>query len=201
MKRRLGALLAVLCLIAGTAAAFSDVKESDWYYGAVEYAVQAGLMKGASGDVFLPGDTVTRGMTVTVLYRMEGSPAVGGGVPFPDVAAGEWYSDAVAWAKSTGVATGYGTGTFGPNDAMTREQLAVFLWRYAKYKGTEIANGVLGGYCDAGTVSTWALEGMTHAVGAGLIAGKDGNRLDPDGIATRAELATILQRLATPAAG
>lgn len=201
MTKRLCALLIVLCLTVGAAAAFSDVNENDWYCRDVEYVFQNGYMSGASDEMFAPNDPVTRGTVVTVLYRLEGAPEINGPVSFPDVAAGEWYSDAAAWAGSVGVAAGYDNGAFGPNDIVTREQLAVFLWRYARYKEMEIADGVVGGFNDAGRISSWALEGMKHAVGAGLISGKDGGLLDPPGVSSRAELAVILHRLMTPAAG
>lgn len=201
MRRRFLALLAALCLTAVSAAAFSDVNEESWYSGEVTYVVQEGLMKGVSQDLFAPDWAVTRATVVTVLYRMEGEPSAAGDSGFPDVAEDAWYGAAVAWAGEAGIAAGYDTGAFGPDDPVTREQLAVFLWRYAQYTGMEIADGVLGGYGDAGTVSQWAEDGMKHAVGAGLITGKTGGLLDPGGVATRAELAAILQRLATPVSG
>lgn len=201
MLRRVLALLAALCLTAGAAAAFSDVNEESWFSDEVAYVVQEGLMQGVSQDLFAPGWAVTRGTVVTVLYRLEDSPAPEEGPVFPDVAADTWYANAVNWARNTGIAAGYDSGNFGPDDPVTREQLAVFLWRYAQYKGLEIAQGVTGGFSDAGKISTWAEDGMKHAVGAGLLAGKDGGLLDPGGIATRAELAAILQRLNTPVSG
>ncbi len=201
MIKRLCALLAALCLTTGAATAFSDISETDWYSDEVEYISAQGLMNGVSAGIFAPLTPLTRGMAVTVLYRLEGAPAVSGDAPFPDVSQDKWYCNAVFWAKSAGVANGYDNGSFGPNDALTREQLAVFLQRYALCKGTEIADGVLGGFYDGGSVSAWALDGMKHAVGAGLITGKDGDVLDPGGTATRAELAAVLCRLMTPAAG
>ena len=201
MIRRLCALMTALFLTVLWAAAFSDVSQQDWYGDEVEFVFEQGLMNGVSDELFSPHTPVTRGMAVTVLYRLEGSPAVADPSGFPDVGADQWYGDAAAWAKNTGLASGYDTGNFGPNDAVTREQLAVFLWRYADYKGMEIASGVIGGYYDAESVSLWALDGVRHAVGAGLMTGKDGDLLDPGGAATRAELAVILRRLTTPAAG
>lgn len=201
MKKRVLALLAALCLTAGTAAAFSDVHESDWYSDEVAYVAQTGLMKGVSGDLFAPDWAVSRGTVVTVLYRLADSPTVTTTVSFSDVAAGSWYFDGVAWAQAAGVAAGYENGDFGPDDNVTREQLAVFLERYAKYKDLEIASGVVGGYNDTDRISAWALDGMKHAVGAGLITGKDGNLLDPKGLATRAQLAAVLQRMNTPVQG
>jgi len=201
MKQRLYALLTALCLTVGAAAAFSDVQENDWYSDEVEYVVQQGYMTGVSDEAFAPNAFVTRGMVVTVLYRLEGAPALSESTSFSDIAVGEWYSDAVIWAKHAGVAAGYVSGAFGPNETVTREQLAVFLWRYAGYKGMEIADGVVGGFDDAYKISVWALDGVKHAVGVGLMTGKGGDLLDPSGKASRAELAVILRRLMTPVAG
>ncbi len=200
MKRIL-ALLAVLCLTIGTAAAFSDVCPNDWYSSDVDYVAAHGLMSGISASAFAPDASVTRGMAVTVLYRMAGSPAVSGTTAFSDVRSGTWYCDAVTWAKNLGIAAGYDSGTFGPNDTVTREQLAVFLWRYARCAGMEIPVGVLGGFCDAGTVSSWATTGVKYAVGAGLLSGEQGGLLCPRGVASRAELATVLHRFTIPVVG
>ena len=109
--------------------------------------------------------------------------------------------DVAAWCAQQSIAAGYGDGSFGGGDIVTREQLAVFLWRYAQYAGLELAAGVLDIYPDRDGIHTWAREGMAHAVGAGLITGRDGNRLDPGGPASRAQLAVILRRLTTPAVG
>jgi len=201
MIKRLCALLAAVCITAGAASAFSDVSGQEWYGNQVEYVCGQGLMNGISDQLFAPETPVTRGMAVTVLHRLEGAPAAAGTASFSDVSTGQWYCDAVAWAQNTEVSDGYGNGNFGPDDTVTREQLAVFLWRYARYKGMEIADGIVNGYYDADSISTWALDGMRHAVGAGLITGKDGDLLDPGGPASRAELAVVLCRLRTPAAG
>lgn len=201
MIRKLCALMLVLGLAVLPAAAFSDVEENAWYREAAEYVSQQELMLGVSGDVFAPELQATRGMVATVLYRMEGHPAVSGTASFPDVTAGAWYADAVAWAEGAGLVTGYDSGAFGPGDIVTREQLAVILMRYAGYRGDEIAEGVLGGFSDAGRISAWALEGVRHAVGAGLLNGVDGGLLNPGGAVTRAELAQVLYRLMIPVAG
>lgn len=201
MHKKMMALLLALCLTVSGAAAFSDVAEGAWYYQEVQQVSQEGLMSGVSTGEFAPGVSVTRGMVVTVLYRMEGTPATTQVASFSDVTAGEWYADAAAWAQTAQIASGYDGGTFGPKDNVTREQLAVFLWRYAQYKGMELADGVLGGFEDSEHISAWAQEGMAHTVGAGLITGTSDGQLKPNGVATRAQLAVILCRLLTPVAG
>jgi hypothetical protein len=201
MKRRITALLLAMCLLAGGAAAFSDVAAGSWYAQAVEQVSQQGWMGGVDGQHFAPDASVTRGTVVTVLYRMEGAPSVNGESGFPDVEGDSWYASAAVWAHSAGIASGYGDGRFGPNDNVTREQLAVFLWRYAQYKGMELAEGILGGFEDSGSVSSWARDGMEHAVGAGLITGTSEGLLKPGGVANRAQLAVILCRMMTPAQG
>ncbi|MPM13713.1 Endo-1,4-beta-xylanase A [bioreactor metagenome] len=201
MQKRFFALLLSLLLTAGSAAAFSDVSDSDWFAQEVEVVTGVGLMSGSEDGYFLPQLPVSRGMVVTVLYRMEGMPAVNAAAAFSDVAEGEWYADSALWAQTVGIAAGYDDGRFGPDDPVTREQLAVFLFRYASFRGMEIAQGVLGGFRDEGSVSSWALEGMKHAVGAGLLTGGGGAALDPRGTATRAQLAVILFRILTPVSG
>ncbi len=205
-RKRLCALALVLCMTAGTVLAatqYSDVNEDDWYYEAVGYVSAQTIMSGISDVRFAPEGLVTRAMVAVVLWRLAGAPAPADGdtALFYDVAPDAWYASAVAWAQQADVASGYGTGAFGPGDNVTREQLAIFLWRYARLAGMELADGVLTIYEDEDAISAWALEGMKHAVGAGLIAGKTGNLLDPGGVATRGELAVILRRLMTPAAG
>lgn len=201
MRERVISLLAAVCLLAGAAAAFSDVEQGDWFCQDVEFVLERGIMNGMSDETFAPAAPVSRAMVVTVLHRMEKSPEIEEDILFPDVPERQWYSDAAAWAKSAGIALGYDSGLFGPDDAVTREQLAVFLWRYATVKELEIAQGVLSGYVDAESISDWALDGMKHAAGVGLMTGKEGDRLDPAGTATRAELAAILHRVMIPAAG
>ena len=158
-------------------------------------------MNGTTTTTFSPDGQVTRGMVAAVLWRIAGSPAPKGGSSFADVEAWYFYADAVAWAEENGIAAGRSDGSFGGGDIVTREQLAVFLYRYSQYAGEELANGVLDIYSDVDSVHAWAREGMAHAVGAGLITGRDNGELDPSGPATRAQLAVILQRLMTPAVG
>ena len=173
--------------------AFSDVEAGAWYAGAVEYCVESGLMNGVSGDRFDPGGTMTRSMLATVLYRASGSPAASGDAPFSDVEVDSWYGPAVLWSIQQGLFTGYGNGLFGTNDNVTREQLVVLLYRYAQYKGYGTsASGSLAAFVDSASVSDWATQAMSWAVANGIINGKDGARLDPQGTATRAEMAKIL---------
>lgn len=174
---------------------FTDVVSGSWYYGSVAYVYEQGLMGGTGQDRFSPDLTTSRAMIVTILYRLEGSPAVTGGASFADVAAGQWYSDGVAWASANGIVTGYSNGSFGPDDTITREQMAAILYRYACYKGYDLsARTDLSGYTDASQVSAYATAPMTWAVGSGLITGTSGTTLSPAGSATRAQAAVILAR-------
>ena len=161
----------------------------------------AGIMNGTTDTTFSPDEQVTRGMVVTVLWRLASSPAAAAATTFPDVEDWYYYAPAVAWAQAAGVATGLGDGTFDGGSIVTREQLSVFLYRYSQYAGDELASGVLDLYNDVDSVQSWALDGMAHAVGAGLITGTDEGNLEPAGPATRAQLAVILQRLMIPAVG
>lgn len=206
MKRKLCSLLLCLALSAGFAPAalavdFSDVPAGAWYAEAVEEVSSGGVMNGTTATTFSPEQYVTRGMVVAVLWRLAGSPAPTAAARFPDMKDWYYYADAAAWAEETGVANGLGDGTFAGGNTVTREQLAVFLYRYAQYQGQEIASGVLENYPDQDQISAWAREGVAHAVGAGLITGVDEGSLEPQGAATRAQLAVILQRLMTPAVG
>ena len=206
MKRTICAWLLALGLAVGTAlpasaAAFSDVASDAWYAEAVGEVSDAGIMNGTTDTTFSPDEQVTRGMVVTVLWRLAGSPAAAAATTFPDVEDWYYYAPAVAWAQAAGVASGLGDGTFDGGSIVTREQLSVFLYRYSQYAGHELANGVLDLYNDVDSVQGWALDGMAHAVGAGLITGTDEGNLEPAGPATRAQLAVILQRLMIPAVG
>ena len=206
MKRMLCAWLLAVGLTVGTAlpasaAAFSDVASDAWYAQAVGEVSDAGIMNGTTDTTFSPDEQVTRGMVVTVLWRLASSPAAAAATTFPDVEDWYYYAPAVAWAQAAGVATGLGDGTFDGGSIVTREQLSVFLYRYSQYAGDELASGVLDLYNDVDSVQGWALDGMAHAVGAGLITGTDEGNLEPAGPATRAQLAVILQRLMIPAVG
>ena len=158
-------------------------------------------MTGTSARTFSPDAPITRSTVITTLWRMEGAPESTAASTFSDAAANSWYTAALAWAQSAGIAAGDGQGHFRPDSLVTRQELAVFLFRYAAYRGEPAAEGVLGLYTDAKSVSAWAEDGMRHAVGAGLITGTGPNKLEPGGTASRAQLAVILDRLATPVMG
>lgn len=173
---------------------FSDVAASAWYVDAVNYVVKNGLMSGYGGDVFAPEDTLSRAMLAQILYNSEGKPAAGNS-GFDDVTSANWYADAVAWASEKGLVTGYGNGLFGGDDAITREQLAVILYRYAVYKGYNVsARADLSGYSDGTSISGYAVEAMQWANAEGLVTGITETTLFPAGNATRAQVATILMR-------
>ena len=179
----------------GTTLRFDDVSRSDWFYDDVRYVYENGIMDGTGAYRFAPNAQLTRAMIVTILYRMDGSPSVSGSSDFTDVAAGKWFAKAVAWAAANGIVNGYGSGRFGPNDPVTREQLAAILYRYTAYrKAAAASNGDnLASFSDLGTVSGYALESMNWAVGAGLLKGANG-KLDPKANATRAQVAAIIRR-------
>lgn len=171
---------------------FMDVPASAWYYDAVEYVYENGLMSGVSGGWFAPNDTLTRAMLVQTLYAMEGRPA-SASAGFADVASGDWYASAVNWAAANGVVSGVSETGFGPNNALTREQLALILYRFAQYKGYDVTGtSDLAAYADGSSVSGWAAEAMGWAVDAGLISGVGGNQIAPTGTASRAQVAQIL---------
>ena len=174
---------------------FTDVSEKDWFYGDVMFVYENGLMLGTSKTLFSPHGTATRGMMATILWRMEGSPAPKGKNSFTDVEAGKWYADAITWTAENGIFAGYGKDKFGPDDPITREQLAAIFYRYADYKGYNLTvKGNLDKFKDADKVTDYAKTAMQWAVGSGLMKGKSGNLLDPQGTATRAEIAAMLHR-------
>ena len=173
---------------------FTDVNDDDWFSDVVRYVYEQGLMTGTSDREFSPNLTTTRGMIVSILNRLEGGPTAEA-AGFTDVADGDWYADAVNWAASEGIIAGYEDNTFRPNDPITREQLAAMLMNYAAWKGEDVsARADLSGYNDAASVSSWAAETVQWAVAEGLISGMPGNLLEPQGSATRAQVAAILQR-------
>lgn len=172
---------------------FSDVAEDDWYYDAVAYVAENGIMSGTDGSRFSPNGTLTRAMLSQILYAMEDKPAVSGAATFSDVAAGAWYADAVNWTAAQGIVAGMGENSFAPDAPVTREQLSLILYGYARYKGYDISASVsLSGYADRDSVAVWAADSMGWAVSEGLISGRPGGYLDPAGTATRAEVAQIL---------
>ena len=174
---------------------FTDVSEKDWFYGDVMFVYENGLMLGTSKTLFSPHGTATRGMMATILWRMEGSPVPKGKNSFTDVEAGTWYADAITWTAENGIFAGYGKDKFGPDDPITREQLAAIFYRYADYKGYDLTvKGNLDKFKDADKITDYAKTAMQWAVGSGLVKGKSGNLLDPQGTATRAEIAAMLHR-------
>ena len=172
-------------------APFTDADRTAWYHDGVHYCVEHGLMVGTSADTFEPNITTTRGMIATILWRLEGSPMVDTAMNYTDVPSGSWYEEAIRWADSTGVVLGYGDGTFGPDDPITREQMAAMLWRYA---GKPQAESSLADFTDGSETSQWAESAMVWAVEQGLIEGMGNAQLNPQGQATRAQAATILMR-------
>ena len=174
---------------------FADVSGSDWFYNDVRYVYEKGIMDGTGADRFSPNAPLTRAMIVTILYRMAGSPSVSGSSDFTDVAASKWFAKAVAWAAANGIVNGYGSGLFGPNDPVTREQLAAILYRYAVYGGMTAVTleENLGSFADTAQLSAYAIQAMNWAVGQGLINGS-GSNLVPKAQATRAQVAAIIHR-------
>ena len=169
---------------------FVDVNSGAWYYDAVSFVYNKGIMNGVTSTTFEPNSTITRGMVVTMLWRMAGEPYVSGG-SFSDVASGRYYSTAVAWAAKNGIVDGYSSTVFGVNDPVTREQFATILYRYAKYMGYSTVGSSLTGYYDANSVSSWARDAMGWAVKNGIITGSGNSRLNPTGTASRAEVAQM----------
>lgn len=176
---------------------FSDVKSGNWFYDAVKYAYEQGLMTGTSATTFAPNGTMNRAMIVTVLYRLEKSPAVTGASKFTDVPAGQWYSDAVAWAAANKIVNGYDETTFGPMNAVTREQMAAILFRYEQVKGLEnvTLEENLNRFPDQNKISAYAIPALQWAVGQKIINGNADGTLDPTGTATRAQVAQIFTNL------
>ena len=175
---------------------FNDVSANDWFASAVDYVTGKGMMNGTADNTFSPKANTTRGMIVTVLYRLENQPSTSA-ASFTDVASGAYYANAVAWANANGIVSGYGSGKFGPNDKVTREQLAAILYRYAQYKKYDVSVGEdtnILSYDDAQSISTYAIPAIQWACGAGVVTGKSGSKLDPKGNATRAEVAAMLMR-------
>ena len=174
---------------------YNDVTAGDWFTSDVIYVTLTGLMNG-TGDGFSPNNNINRAQLVTVLYRMAGQPEVTGENPFTDVPDGQWYTDAVLWAAENGITDGTSETTFSPNNPLTREQMATFLYRFADFETEEPIEitGDLSGYTDADLVADYAVDAMTWAVGEGVISGIGNNTLAPDNTASRAQMATVLTR-------
>ena len=177
------------------APAFSDVSETDWFAGAVAYVARRGIMQGTGDGLFSPNAPVTRAMLVTMLYRLDGSPEVSAQIPFTDVEPGSWYYPAVCWAYENGIILGISDTEFGANLDITREQLVTILYRYALKRGLVCEYGVtLDEFADKDQISPWAVEAMLWAKAEGIISGVSEDTLDPQGAATRAQIAAIFQR-------
>ena len=176
---------------------YTDVSQSDWFYPYVAFAYERAWMTGTSETTFSPEETTTRAMLVTVLYRLEGKPAVDAASGFSDVSSGSYYADAVAWAKANGIVNGTSETTFSPNEPVTREQTAAILYRYAQYKGYDVEKTAdLTAYADAAAIHSYAKNAMSWATAAGILNGVSSTSLEPTGSATRAQVATVLTRFA-----
>jgi len=176
---------------------YSDVEGSDWFYDAVMFVSENGLMNGMGQNRFEPGIGTSRAMIVSILWRLEGKPEAGAGKSgvFGDVGEGQWYTEGIEWAAANGVVLGYDVAHFGPNDCITREQFAVILYRYAAGQGYDVsARSSLEGFADSSAISGWALEAVKWAVAEGFLSGVNDTELDPRGSATRAQAAIILMR-------
>lgn len=174
---------------------FVDVSAGDWFYDAVVYVYDNGLMSGTAATTFGPNVGTTRGMIATILWRLAGSPN-GGANPFTDVSSSDYYAEAVAWAAGEGIVGGYGNGVFGANDPITREQMALMMYRYAQYAGYETSqrSAQLSSYADYASISDWAVEAVSWANAVGLMNGRTASTIVPTGTITRAEAATILMQ-------
>jgi len=174
---------------------FADVDRYAWYFRNVRFVYSNGLMVGIASGQFSPDTHLSRGMLVTLLWRMEGMPTVENDNYFHDVAEGRWYSDAVAWASANGIARGHGNGTFAPDENITREQLALIVQNYARFNGSDVFVGTFADeFTDIESISSWAMDAMMWANTNGLLTGRTMTTLAPDGTATRAEAAGIIQR-------
>ena len=175
---------------------FKDVKENDWFYEAVSYAVENGLMSGMSEDIFAPNTPLTREMLAVVLYNVEGQPESTEANTFTDVKGDMWYTEAILWANENGIVAGYDNGAYGVGDLITREQFATILYRYAQFKGYDTTQGGMAvrEFSDYENISDYARPAMAWAVNAGIMGGMDDGTLMPQGKATRAEAATMLMQ-------
>lgn len=198
LKRTAALFLAAILMLALSTTAFasvddtgfSDVDADVWYADAAVYCRDNGLMSGTSATTFSPDTAMSRAMLATVLYRLVGSPAVAGTDTFTDTADGAWYADAILWAAQSGIISGYGSGLFGTNDPVTREQLATILWRYSGSPTAEAGAD----FADESNIASWASIAVDWARNSGYISGMSGNRFVPGGQATRAQVAAILMR-------
>lgn len=178
---------------------FIDVPANIWYRNAVQYVYENGIMSGTSDITFSPDMATTRGMIVTILYRLEGMPKTGTANGFTDVPVGAYYEDAVAWASANNIVSGYGNGLFGPEDKVTREKMAVIIYNYHKAMGKDVSNieGMrIYEFTDYESISDWAVTAVRYCLNAGIFNGNADGTLNPKGNVTRAELAVIINNLA-----
>lgn len=180
-------------LAAEAASPFKDVNTSDWFFDAVQYVYENDLMSGTGNDHFSPNEAITRGMMVTILYNMDGKPEASS-PSFTDVPANEWYAAPIAWASANGIVSGYGDGKFGPNDPISRQQMATVLYQYARYKQYDLAaQGSVFAFSDGGQASRHALTPLSWAIGKGIISGVGSNLLDPAGNTERSHMAAVMK--------
>ena len=205
MTKRHWAFLLACCLMlglympanhaAGESIRFSDVEPTDWYYNEVCYVFEKGLMQGTSATTFSPGKVTSRGMIVTMLWRLEDEPTSAAEIPFTDVVSGSAFEPAIVWANSKGIVTGYADGRFNPNNPITREQLAAILYRFARYKGYDTtARADLSKFKDSDTVSSYAVDALSWANAVGLVTGTSASTLNTRGNAVRSQAAVIISR-------
>ena len=204
MKKRMLSLLLAVALVLGlcpsvfaAGSSYADVLDTHWAHPYIEDVTEKGIMNGVDDKNFAPEDAMTRAMFVTVLYRMDGEPAVEQKAGFADVAEGSYYAAAVDWAAKNGIVNGVSETSFDPDAAITREQMAAILYRYAQSKSIDVSVGEntnILSYVDVQQASEYAIPALQWAVGAGVLNGKNGGRLAPTGTATRAEIAAIMQR-------
>ena len=180
-----------------TSQTYTDVSSTDWFYAAVNYVTDSGLMNGVGNGKFAPSLSASRGMIVTILHRLEDTPAVSTATSFADVKPDSYYANEATWASENGIVSGYGNGNFGPDDEITREQLVTILYRYAKFKNYDVNIGEdtnISRYDDASQISEYAYAPMQWAISVGLITGRSATTLAPHGTVMRAEIAMILIR-------
>ena len=202
IQKRAIAILLIMAMLMGslvmTAAAktdFTDVKGNDWFYEDVMFVADNGLMQGVSSGRFDPNGAATRAMMATIFWRFENKPAQKTMSGFADVPNGQWYSKAIAWMKEVGLTNGAGVNKYGTNDAVTREELATFFYRYAIFKGYDVEKkNSLSNYSDCGKIHNWAIEGLSWANVNGIVSGRTPTMMAPQGTATRAEIAAKIRR-------
>lgn len=188
--------------VSASPSSFSDVPDNAWYADSVQFVSQKGLMGGVGSGKFAPNDNTTRGQLVTILYRLEGEPAISGGSPFSDVHSSDYFGKAVQWASANSIVSGVGGNRFAPNDSITREQMVTILYRYSKYKKYDMSKSIsLARFKDFGQISEYALDAMRWSNASGLISGMNSTTVAPLSNTTRAEIAIILMRFCEKVVG